>query len=122
MYQRSPLRLLSSVSKSSVPDQTVRYYGTYSNKTRGQTPLIPDRIIRPPNSSNQQSKINNLQSKIQNLQSTILLIPAPPKQFARDMRPGKDARLQDIRRKTRIRNFIGGLSRHANESLVAASL
>ena len=31
--------------------------------------------------------------------------------------PGKDAR-----RKTRIRDHIGGLSRHANESLVAASL
>jgi hypothetical protein len=61
--------------------QTVRYYGTYSNKTRGQTPLIPDRIIRPPTpSSNQQSKINNHQSE-------ILLIPAPPKQSARDMRP-----------------------------------
>ena len=60
--------------------QTVRYYGTYSNKTRGQTPLIPDRIIRPPVSSNQQSKINNYQSE-------ILLIPAPPKQSARDMRP-----------------------------------
>jgi hypothetical protein len=60
--------------------QTVRYYGTYSNKTRGQSPLIPDRIIRPPVSSNQQSKINNHQSE-------ILLIPAPPKQSARDMRP-----------------------------------
>ena len=60
--------------------QTVRYYGVYSNKTRGQTPLIPDRIIRPPASSNQQSKIKNHQSE-------ILLIPAPPKQSARDMRP-----------------------------------
>jgi hypothetical protein len=67
--------------------QTVRYYGTYSNKTRGQHPLIPDRIIRPPASSNQKSKINNHQSEIQNLQSQILLIPAPPKQSARDMRP-----------------------------------
>jgi hypothetical protein len=28
--------------------QTVRYYDLYSNKTRGLTPLIPDRIIRPP--------------------------------------------------------------------------
>ncbi len=27
--------------------QTVRYYGLYSNKTRGQTSLIPERIIRP---------------------------------------------------------------------------
>jgi hypothetical protein len=67
----------------------VRYYGTYSNKTRGQTPLIPDRIIRPPESS------PNLKSPISNIQSTILLIPAPPKQSARDMRPGEDARLQD---------------------------
>jgi hypothetical protein len=66
--------------------QTVRYYGIYSNKTRGQTPLIPDRILRPP-SSDQKSKINNPQSEIQNPQSTILLIPAPPKQSARSMRP-----------------------------------
>lgn len=61
--------------------QTVRYYGTYSNKTRGQTPLIPVRIIRPPESS------SNQQSKIDNHQSEILLIPAPPKQSARGMRP-----------------------------------
>ncbi len=67
--------------------QTVRYYGLYSNKTRGRQSLITDRIIRPPKSSNQQSKINNPQSEIQNPQSEILLIPAPPKQFARDMRP-----------------------------------
>jgi hypothetical protein len=61
--------------------QTVRYYGLYSNKTRGQQSLISDRIIRPPEpSSNQQSEINNHQSE-------ILLIPAPPKQSARDMRP-----------------------------------
>ena len=59
----------SSVSKSSVSDQTVRYYGTYSNKTRGQNPLIPDRIIRPPESP------PNLKSPISNVQSTILLIP-----------------------------------------------
>ncbi len=58
--------------------QTVRYYGLYSNKTRGQQPLIPDRII--PTSSNQQSSINNHQSE-------ILLIPVPPKQSARSMRP-----------------------------------
>jgi hypothetical protein len=50
----------------------------YQHKTRGQTPLIPDRIIRPPESS------PNLKSPISNLQSTILLIPAPPKQSARD--------------------------------------
>ena len=58
--------------------QTVRYYGTYSNKTRGQQSLIPDRII--PASKNQQSEINNHQSE-------ILLIPAPPTQSARSMRP-----------------------------------
>jgi hypothetical protein len=53
----------------------------YQHKTRGQTPQIPDRIIRPPEpSSNQQSGINNHQSE-------ILLIPAPPKLSACDMRP-----------------------------------
>lgn len=65
--------------------QTVRYYGLYSNKTRGQQSLIPDRII--PASKNQQSEINHPQSEIQNPQSEILLIPAPPKQSARSMRP-----------------------------------
>jgi hypothetical protein len=62
--------------------QTIRYYGLYSNKTRGQTSLIPDRIIRPPEPSSP-----NLKSPISNLQSEILLIPPPPKQSARDMRP-----------------------------------
>jgi hypothetical protein len=38
--------------------QTVRYYGVYSNKTRGLTSPIPDHIIRPPTPSpNQQSAI-----------------------------------------------------------------
>ncbi len=62
--------------------QTVRYYGTYSNKTRGQTPPIPDRIIRPPEPSPP-----NLESPISNPPSQILLIPASPKQSAREMRP-----------------------------------
>jgi hypothetical protein len=40
--------------------QTVRYYGRYSNKTRGQQSPIPDRIIRPlAPPSNQQSSIEN---------------------------------------------------------------
>jgi hypothetical protein len=59
----------------------VRYYGLYSNKTRGQQPLIPDRIIRPPESS------HDLKSPISDLKSEVLLIPAPPKQSARSMRP-----------------------------------
>jgi hypothetical protein len=71
--------------------QTVRYYGLYSNKTRGQQSLIPDRIIRPPAPpSNQQSEINNLSvvaSAKSDHQSEILLVPAPPKQSARSMRP-----------------------------------
>jgi hypothetical protein len=61
--------------------QTVRYYGLYSNKTRGRQSLIPDRIIRPPESS------PDLKSPISNLQSEILLVPAPPKQSAKSMRP-----------------------------------
>jgi hypothetical protein len=52
--------------------QTVRYYGLYSNKTRGQPPLIPDRIIRPPEfSPNLKSQISNLKSQISNLKSQI---------------------------------------------------
>ena len=58
--------------------QTVRYYGTYSNKTRGQTPLIPDRIIRLPKPEPPTERPPPAQ---------ILLIPAPPKQSTRDMRP-----------------------------------
>jgi hypothetical protein len=50
----------------------------YQHKTRGQTPLIPDRIIRLP-------KPEPLPEKPPPAQ--ILLIPAPPKQSARDMRP-----------------------------------
>jgi hypothetical protein len=62
-------------------NHTVRYYGVYSNKMRGQASLIPSRIIRPPASS------PNPQSSISNPQSQILLVPAPPKQSARAMRP-----------------------------------
>ena len=60
--------------------QTIRYYGLYSNKTRGLTSLIPGCIILPPISSNQQSVINNHQSEIP-------LSPSPPKATARAMRP-----------------------------------
>ena len=59
----------------------MRYYGVYSNKTRGLTSPIPDHIIRPPAPS------PNQQPEIRHHQSEILLIPAPPKQSARDMRP-----------------------------------
>jgi hypothetical protein len=61
--------------------QTVRYYGIYSNKTRGQTPPTPGRIIRPPESS------LNHPTEIRNPQLEILLIPAPQKQSAWEMRP-----------------------------------
>jgi len=43
--------------------------------------LRPDRIIRP------QASSSNPQSSISNPQSQILLVPAPPKQSARAMRP-----------------------------------
>lgn len=58
--------------------QTVRYYGLYSNKSRGQTSPIPDRIIRPSQPEPPPEKPPPAQ---------ILLIPAPPKRRARDMRP-----------------------------------
>jgi hypothetical protein len=58
--------------------QTVRYYGLYSNKSRGQTSPIPDRIIRPSQPETPPTKTPPAQ---------ILLIPAPPKCRARDMRP-----------------------------------
>ena len=58
--------------------QTVRYYGLYSNKSRGQTSPIPDRIIRPAQPETPPEKPPPAQ---------ILLIPAPPKSRSRDMRP-----------------------------------
>jgi hypothetical protein len=58
--------------------QTVRYYGLYSNKSRGQTSPIPDRFIRPSQPETPLEKPPPAQ---------ILLIPGPPKQSARDMRP-----------------------------------
>ena len=58
--------------------QTVRYYGIYSNKSRGQISLIPDRIIRLPKPEPPPEKPPPAQ---------ILLIPAPPKRRACDMRP-----------------------------------
>jgi hypothetical protein len=57
---------------------TVRYYGVYSNKSRGQISRIPDRFV--PASPNQKSKINNHQSE-------ILFVPPPPLRTARSMRP-----------------------------------
>jgi hypothetical protein len=86
--------------------QTVRYYGLYSNKTRGQPPLIPDRIIRPPEfSPNLKSQISNFKFQISNplSSSSPRLRNNPPATC------GEDARLQDTRAKTRIRDFIGGL-------------
>jgi hypothetical protein len=58
--------------------QTVRYYGVYSNKSRGQSSPIPDRIIRPPKPQPPPEDPPPAQ---------ILLIPAPPKRRACDMRP-----------------------------------
>ena len=58
--------------------QTVRYYGLYSNKSRGQTSPIPDRIIRLPKPEPPPE---------QSPPAQILLIPAPPKRRACDMRP-----------------------------------
>ncbi len=64
--------------------QTVRYYGVYSNKSRGKrgTGGPPVRILPPPAPLPETA---NLQSSIRNLQ--LELIPAPPKQSARAMRP-----------------------------------
>ena len=60
--------------------QTVRYYGIYSNKTRGRAtlnsrsaPLVPSPKPDPPSEKPPPAE--------------ILLIPPPPKQSARDMRP-----------------------------------
>jgi hypothetical protein len=58
--------------------QTVRYYGVYSNKSRGQSSPIPDRIIRPSQPKAPPENPTPVQ---------ILLIPAPPKRRACDMRP-----------------------------------
>jgi hypothetical protein len=100
--------------------QTVRYYGLYSNKSRGQPPLIPDRIIRPPEfSPNLKFQISNFKFQISNFKSQIsnfkFQISNPLSSSSPRLRNnppatcGEDARLQDTRAKTRIRDFIGGL-------------
>jgi hypothetical protein len=60
--------------------QTVRYYGVYSNKSRGLAPLDSFTTITPPQ---QQPKPPSKPPT----STQILLIPAPPKRRARDMRP-----------------------------------
>jgi hypothetical protein len=65
--------------------QTVRYYGVYSNKTRGLAPEkrgtggSPVRILPPPSPAPQ--------SPNDPISQSPFLIPPPPKQSARDMRP-----------------------------------
>ncbi len=51
--------------------QTVRYHGACSDKTRGLTPLIPHRIIRAPDATDPPSEILNPPPEVP-------LIPAPP--------------------------------------------
>ena len=58
--------------------QTVRYYGIYSNKTRGLTSPVPERLIPPP---------KTVPPPEPPPPAEILLIPAPPICRARDMRP-----------------------------------
>jgi hypothetical protein len=58
--------------------QTVRYYGIYSNKSRGITPRSSAPILRPVKTKPPSKPPTSTQ---------ILLIPAPPKRRARDMRP-----------------------------------
>jgi hypothetical protein len=53
--------------------QTIRYYGIYSNKTRGLTKPTPE-IIPPPKAD-------------PNPQSEVPILPSPPKATARAMRP-----------------------------------
>ena len=67
--------------------QTVRYYGVYSNKTRGLAPEkrgtggspVPLLLPPPPSSATQ--------SPNDPISQSPFLIPPPPKQSARDMRP-----------------------------------
>ena len=58
--------------------QTVRYYGIYSNKSRGMSPYHGARVCNP----HQPKPVTHALRPIQ-----MLLIPAPPKRRARDMRP-----------------------------------
>ncbi|PQJ27241.1 hypothetical protein BSZ32_01160 [Rubritalea profundi] len=58
--------------------QTVRYYGIYSNKSRGINPRSSAPILRPVKTKPPSKPPTSTQ---------LLLIPAPPKRRARDMRP-----------------------------------
>ena len=62
--------------------QTIRYYGLYSNKSRGLIKSIDTIVPAPPEPSSP-----DLKSPISNLESEVPLIPAPPKTTARAMRP-----------------------------------
>ena len=62
--------------------ETIRYYGLYSNKSRGLIKSIDTIVPAPPEPSSP-----DLKSPISNLESEVLLIPAPPKTTARAMRP-----------------------------------
>ena len=62
--------------------QTIRYYGLYSNKSRGIARPVATIVPAPPEPSSP-----DLKSPISDLESEVLLIPAPPKATARAMRP-----------------------------------
>ncbi|MCP5538289.1 MAG: transposase [Akkermansiaceae bacterium] len=64
--------------------QTVRYYGVYSNKSRGiKRPAHPDIHACKKHAQ----KPETIAAAIRDKPVQILLIPAPPKHSARDMRP-----------------------------------
>ena len=66
--------------------QTVRYYGLYSNKCRGLTSPIPTRLVPPPEDSRPGCQGKQASPPVESA-TEILLIPPPPKQSARAMRP-----------------------------------
>ena len=66
--------------------QTVRYYGLYSNKCRGLTSPIPTRLVPPPEDSRPGCQGKQASPPVES-SPEILLIPPPPKESARAMRP-----------------------------------
>jgi len=61
---------------------TVRYYGVYSNKTRGRTSRIPTRLVPAPKPDPTTDQPAGTPPP-----APVLIVPPPPKQTARSMRP-----------------------------------
>jgi hypothetical protein len=71
---------------------TVRYYGVYSNKTRGQNPRIPERIVPAPKPDGSAYPPAETPPP-----APVLIVPPPPRPPVRHrhLRPDQPARARN---------------------------